>query len=61
MERAEFVKLLKIVHYAASYSEVTLDETTAPLLAKTFRTPDFEVGWHQHVEYELILFTEGPV
>lgn len=28
-------------------------------VAKTFRTPDFEVGWHQHVEYELILFTEG--
>ena len=28
-------------------------------VAKTFRTPHFEVGWHQHVEYELILFTEG--
>ena len=28
-------------------------------IAKTFRTPHFEVGWHQHVEYELILFTEG--
>ena len=28
-------------------------------VAKTFRTPNFEVGWHQHVEYELIMFTEG--
>lgn len=28
-------------------------------VAKTFRTPEFEVGWHQHIEYELILFTEG--
>lgn len=28
-------------------------------VAKTFRTPDFEVGWHQHIEHELILFTEG--
>ena len=28
-------------------------------IAKTFRTPNFEVGWHQHIEYELILFTEG--
>lgn len=28
-------------------------------VAKSFRTPDFEVPWHQHIEYELILFTEG--
>ena len=28
-------------------------------LACTFRTPDFEVPWHQHEEYELILFKEG--
>ncbi len=28
-------------------------------VASTFRTPHFEVGWHQHIEYELILFTEG--
>lgn len=28
-------------------------------VAKTFRTPNFEVSWHQHIEYELILFTEG--
>ena len=28
-------------------------------VAQTFRTPHFEVGWHQHIEYELILFTEG--
>ncbi|HUP14338.1 MAG TPA: AraC family ligand binding domain-containing protein, partial [Niastella sp.] len=31
----------------------------ASFVAKTFRTPHFEVGWHQHAEYELILFTEG--
>lgn len=28
-------------------------------VARTYRTPAFEVGWHQHVECELILFTEG--
>lgn len=28
-------------------------------LARTYRTPQFEIPWHQHVEYELILFTEG--
>jgi AraC-like DNA-binding protein/quercetin dioxygenase-like cupin family protein len=28
-------------------------------VARTFRTPQFEVPWHQHIEYELILFTEG--
>jgi len=28
-------------------------------IARTYRTPHFEVGWHQHIEYELILFTEG--
>lgn len=38
--------------------KLTLDERSS-FVAKTFRTPDFEVGWHQHIEYELILFTEG--
>lgn len=28
-------------------------------VARTYRTPHFEVPWHQHVEYELILFCEG--
>jgi AraC-like DNA-binding protein len=28
-------------------------------VARTHRTPNFEVNWHQHIEYELILFTEG--
>lgn len=28
-------------------------------VANTHRTPRFEVPWHQHVEYELILITEG--
>lgn len=28
-------------------------------VARTHRTPLFEVSWHQHIEYELILFTEG--
>lgn len=32
---------------------------SSSFVAQTFRTPDFEVGWHQHIEYELILFTEG--
>ena len=38
--------------------KLPLTESTS-FVAKTFRTPNFEVGWHQHVEYELILFTEG--
>ncbi|MBV4359315.1 AraC family transcriptional regulator [Pinibacter aurantiacus] len=28
-------------------------------VARTHRTPLFEVPWHQHIEFELILFTEG--
>ncbi len=28
-------------------------------VARTHRTPQFEVPWHQHTEYELILFNEG--
>src|SRR6476620_3539471 len=28
-------------------------------VARIHRTPDFEVNWHQHSEYELILFLEG--
>jgi len=38
--------------------KLPLTESTS-FVAKTFRTPHFEVGWHQHIEYELILFTEG--
>jgi len=38
--------------------KLPLAENTS-FVAKTFRTPHFEVGWHQHIEYELILFTEG--
>lgn len=34
-------------------------EELQSFLAKTYRTPLFEVGWHQHAEIELILFTEG--
>ncbi len=33
------------------------DDTS--FVARTHRTPNFEVPWHQHIEYELILFTEG--
>lgn len=28
-------------------------------VSKTYQTPHFEVPWHQHIEYELILFTQG--
>lgn len=35
-----------------------LSEDTS-FVAKTFRTPHFEVDWHQHIEFEMILFTEG--
>jgi AraC-like DNA-binding protein len=33
------------------------DQTS--FVAKKFRTPHFEVSWHQHMEVELILFTES--
>jgi len=36
-----------------------LSDDSNSFIARTFRTPHFEVGWHQHIEYELILFTEG--
>lgn len=38
--------------------KLPLAENTS-FLAKTFCTPHFEVPWHQHIEYELILFTAG--
>ncbi|MEP7277062.1 MAG: AraC family transcriptional regulator [Bacteroidota bacterium] len=38
--------------------KLPLTENTS-FLAKTFSTPHFEVPWHQHAEYELILFTAG--
>lgn len=38
--------------------KLPLSENTS-FVARTHRTPHFEVPWHQHVEYELILFTEG--
>lgn len=28
-------------------------------VSKTFQTPNFEVPWHQHIEYELIYFRQG--
>lgn len=34
-------------------------EELQSFVARTYRTPNFEVGWHQHVEIELILFSEG--
>lgn len=33
------------------------DDTS--FVARTHRTPNFEMPWHQHIEYEMILFTEG--
>lgn len=38
--------------------KLPLSENTS-FVARTHRTPHFEISWHQHVEYELILFTEG--
>ena len=42
----------------AIIQKLPLHESTS-FVARTYRTPNFEVGWHQHVEFELILFTEG--
>ncbi|WP_143306521.1 AraC family transcriptional regulator [Chitinophaga vietnamensis] len=38
--------------------KLTLSENTS-FVARTYRTPHFEVPWHQHKEYELILILEG--
>lgn len=38
--------------------KLPLSQNTS-FVARTYRTPQFEVSWHQHIEYELILFTEG--
>ncbi|MCW3114238.1 MAG: helix-turn-helix protein [Segetibacter sp.] len=38
--------------------QLTLSDNTS-FVARTHRTPNFEVNWHQHIEYELILLTEG--
>lgn len=38
--------------------KLTLSEGTS-FVARTYRTPLFEVPWHQHIEFELILFLEG--
>lgn len=38
--------------------QLPLSDNTS-FVARTHRTPNFEVNWHQHVEYEIILFTEG--
>ena len=38
--------------------KLPLSEDTS-FVARTYKTPHFEVPWHQHVEYELIVFTEG--
>ena len=38
--------------------KLTLSENTS-FLARTYTTPLFEVPWHQHIEYELIMFKKG--
>lgn len=38
--------------------KLPLTENTS-FIARTYCTPHFEVPWHQHIEYELILFTAG--
>ncbi len=38
--------------------KLPLSEDTS-FVANTHTTPHFEVPWHQHVEYELILFLQG--
>ena len=38
--------------------QLPLSDDTS-FVARLHRTPNFEVNWHQHIEYELILFLEG--
>lgn len=33
--------------------------TDTSFVARTYKTPNFEVPWHRHSEYELILFSQG--
>ena len=37
--------------------KLPLNENSS-FVSRTYRTPNFEVPWHHHIEYELILFTE---
>jgi len=53
-----FTRLLNISHMKPFVQRLPLTEDTS-FVARTYRTPNFEVSWHQHIEYELILFTEG--
>jgi AraC-like DNA-binding protein len=55
---SDFPTLLNISHMKPFVQKLPLSEDTS-FVARTYRTPDFEVSWHQHIEYELILFTEG--
>jgi len=38
--------------------KLPLSQNTS-FVARSYCTPQFEVPWHQHIEYELILFTTG--
>jgi AraC-like DNA-binding protein/quercetin dioxygenase-like cupin family protein len=42
----------------AFVQKLPLSEDTS-FVCRMYRTPNFEVPWHSHIEYELILFTEG--
>ena len=50
--------LLQLLPMKPLVEKLPLSENTS-FVARTYRTPHFEVPWHQHIEYELILFTEG--
>jgi AraC-like DNA-binding protein len=40
------------------YQKLPLSEDSS-FVCRTYRTPDFEVPWHHHIEFEIILLTEG--
>lgn len=56
MVQAEFLLFTTVMK--PFVEKLPLSESES-FVAETHRTPLFEVAWHQHVEYELILFTEG--
>jgi AraC-like DNA-binding protein len=40
------------------YQKLPLSEDSS-FVCRTYRTPNFEVPWHHHIEFEIILLTEG--
>jgi quercetin dioxygenase-like cupin family protein len=58
----KYIKLIQYYKYRLTMKPLVQKlplSGDSSFVARTYKTPNFEVPWHQHIEYELILFTEG--